>query len=354
MTAIPTDVVKAELVARIRALVAELAPGGRWAGAYYQARNPIRSGKDGGTSFTVWSNGAFKEFDSDEKGDVFGLIQYVRGCDFAEAKAWAIGWTGLGSAPADVIDRRRRQVEKAQRDADEEERLKVQRKKALAFELWLKARPITPGDLPSRYMAGRACPFEDVVGLEPSFRFHPSLADGDGGFRPALVSSLVDQYGAILGIHRTYLIDGPKGATKAPIARAKKVLGQVSGCVVRVAHGTLGPIGDGAPAGELIITEGLEDALTIAAAYPDARVWAAYSLGNMAQVPVDLPFVTRVTIAAQNDLKPEPVAMLGKAVAALEKLRPVEIVKPPSGFKDFNDFAQAQARRHPAAADGED
>lgn len=349
--------IKDRLIDDIVSIVNELAPGrGSFSAGpngYVIRPNPRRS-KDKPGSFVVWRNGAWKEYDAgeSERGDILSFIAYCRNTDTAGAIAWAkdrIGADRMSDEDRRLADARARiRADRAAKDAAAAETYK----RDLAFKLWTHARPIEPEDLPSRYMRGRACPFEDVLGLCASFRFEPRLAHPEGVPYPALISRLVDRTGAVLAVHRTYLIEGPNGVRKAPVAKAKMVLAPTGGLFIPVSNGTLGdPFARDpderacAVAGPLMLTEGIEDALTVAAGYPDHRVWAAYSLSNMARLPVDLPFISDVIIAADNDVNAPAVAALARAQEALSKIRPTSKVHPPGGFKDWNDFAQGMVPR---------
>jgi hypothetical protein len=89
------------------------------------------------------------------------------------------------------------------------------------------------------------------------------------------------------------------------------MFGPVRGSVIRVARGPSNlKVEDAAEAPALVgITEGIEDALTMAIAGPEARVWAATSLSNLANVPVSLPaspasWSRKTTIGTSRRRKP--------------------------------------------------
>jgi hypothetical protein len=349
--------IKDRLIDDITSIVNELAPGrGTFTPGprgYVMRPNPRRS-KDKPGSFVIWRNGAWKEYDAgeSERGDIISLIAYCRNTDTAGALAWArdrIGAERMSDSDRRLADARARaKAEKAAKDAAASDEWK----RNTAFRLWTEALPLQPGDLPTRYMRGRACPFEDVVGLSPSFRFAPRLAHPEGKPYPAMIARMIDRTGAVLAVHRTYLLEGAKGVSKAPVAKAKMVLAPTGGLFIPVSNGTLGdPFAidpderASAVAGPLMLTEGIEDGLTVAAAYADRRVWAAYSLSNMARLPVDLPFISDVIVAADNDVNAPAVAALARALEALSAIKPTSAVHPPRGHKDWNDFARAMVPR---------
>ena len=93
------------------------------------------------------------------------------------------------------------------------------------------------------------------------------------------------------------------------------------------------------------MTEGIEDALTLAIARPDCRVWAAGSLSLMGLL--DWPgCASAVVLAADNDWdKPEAVAAFERVEAhwrAQANGRPVAVIRAALG-KDFNDMARGVA-----------
>jgi hypothetical protein len=119
------------------------------------------------------------------------------------------------------------------------------------------------------------------------------------------------------------------------------MFGPVRGSVIRVARGPSNlKVEDAAEAPALVgITEGIEDALTMAIAGPEARVWAATSLSNLASVPVSLPCVAGVVVAQDNDWnKPQAQAAFDQAIAKLEGSgKPVVVMRSHHG-KDLNDL----------------
>lgn len=145
---------------------------------------------------------------------------------------------------------------------------------------------------------------------------------------PTLVAIVTDPAGALVGLQRTYLTeDGRKAAVKATDAdrkpKVKYSLGNVVGGSIQ-----LGP-----PAASLIVTEGLEDGLTLAQGL-GRSVWVAAGTSMMPQMA--LADVTRaVVIGADGDDAGE-IAATKAAEAFRSGGKAVRVMRPSPGHKDFN------------------
>lgn len=140
---------------------------------------------------------------------------------------------------------------------------------------------------------------------------------------PALVALVTDAFdGTGLGIQRTFLT--PEGGKAASTDRKVKFsLGRVRGGAIQLA-----------PAAEtLVVTEGLEDGMTLAESTGEA-VWIAAGMSMMPRML--FPSIVRtVVIGADGDTPGEAAA---QAAAGAFVARGVEarILRPAAGFKDFN------------------
>ncbi|KUF08930.1 DUF7146 domain-containing protein [Pseudoponticoccus marisrubri] len=189
------------------------------------------------------------------------------------------------------------------------------------------AQPLA-GTPAADYLAGRGL----AVPAEADLLFHPDLAhyETKAGY-PALVGQVRDRNGDVIGLHRTWLATDTNGSIrKAPLDKAKKMLGRVAGGAVRLA-----PIGDG---DRLALSEGIETGLAAMTACPDLPVWATLSTSGLEQVELP-PAATRIVILADNDASG---AGLRAADAAARRLRAqgrdVAIAVPPEEGQDFNDL----------------
>lgn len=339
------DAIKQQLIQRIRPLVETLCPGGRWRGGYWQGPNPTRA-KDSKTSFTVWSIGAWKEYDADEKGDVIDLIAYCRRCTTGEAIVWAKDWLGLTRLDAGErawLDRMAAERSAARRKAEAEDRAKRQRR---AFDLWLSGERIADGGPVDSYLRHRlaGAALADIANREADLKQHRRLRywgprdDGADHVGPAMVAAIRQMDGTITGLHATFLL--ADGAAKAPLANPKLMLGTKQGGAVRLSRGASGlPFEDLAKAGlaeDLVVSEGIETGLAVALAVPEARVWAALDLGNIGALAPH-PAIRRLVVCTERDTKPVAVEHRMRVLDGLEA-RGFEVVEmePPAG-KDFND-----------------
>jgi hypothetical protein len=160
---------------------------------------------------------------------------------------------------------------------------------------------------------------------------------------PCMVSAMT-RGSKFAAVHRTWL--APDGSGKAPVDKPKKMAGPARGAAIRLSSGPSGLSPAKASAagvrGPLAIGEGIETTLTVAAACPAYRAWAAGSLSLMGLL--DWPdCVSAVVLLRDNDWKPEAI----KAFHQVERHwraqaagRPVEVVASAVG-SDFNDWARA-------------
>lgn len=188
------------------------------------------------------------------------------------------------------------------------------------------AQPVA--DTPvARYLTGRGLTVPEAADL----LFHPDLTHWETktGF-PAMLGQVRDRDGAVIGLHRSYLAIEDEAVTKAPLDKAKKMLGRVACGAVRLAA-----LGDG---DRLALCEGIETGLAVMTACPDLPVWATLSTSGLEQVDLP-PGVRRVLILADNDISG---AGLRAAEAAARRLRAqgrdVAVVLPPEEGEDFNDL----------------
>jgi hypothetical protein len=161
-----------------------------------------------------------------------------------------------------------------------------------------------------------------------------------GAEHPAMVAMIVDQ-GRSIGAHRTFL--APDGRGKARIRSAKKVLGQHKGGLIPLWRGASDKPLKEAPEGDVIaIAEGIEDALTIALHCPEWRVVACINIGNMAELTLP-PAIGEVRLCLDRDGEnPACAAARERAVERYQREgRRVFEMRPPEGFKDFNEWHQA-------------
>ena len=188
------------------------------------------------------------------------------------------------------------------------------------------AQPIA-GSPAEQFLAARGL----AVPKDSDLLFHPDLTHWETktGY-PALLGQVRDRSGALIGLHRTYLVVNGEHTSKAPVTKSKMMLGRVAGGTVRLA-----PLGDG---DRLALSEGIETGLAVMTAWPDLPVWATLSTSGLEQVDLP-PGARRVLILADNDVSG---AGMRAAEAAARRLRAqgreVAIALPPAEGNDFNDI----------------
>lgn len=366
--------IKQMLIDQIDSVVAAYAPA--VAGSYtlhgkYFTLNPGRVDKSvgsfwvdvsGGPKTGRWCDHATGQF-----GDVLDLIGLQGGLDASakirEARAF------LGLVHEGPEDRRRRQqaIQAGQARRAEGLRREAQKRHDAArraHAVWLSAEE-SLRDTPVEFYLRDARGIDlRAMGRQPkSLRFgrrvfykhiDPETGEVIEDHFPAMLALVHDGKGQVMALHRTYLalVDGRWN--KAPVPKAKKVMGGFGGGSIRLSSG-IGPRGGkGAPLAQcpagshVYITEGIEDGLSCAAILPEARVIAAISLGNFGQV--QLPeAVSSVTLIADQDESPEARDAFERAVAAHAAAgRAVRVWRNRHGGKDLNDALRA-ARREGAA-----
>ncbi|MFN7000538.1 MAG: toprim domain-containing protein, partial [Elioraea tepidiphila] len=212
------------------------------------------------------------------------------------------------------------------------------RRAASALALWLAAGLI--GNTPaSAYLDGRGVGPAALGRAPGALRYHPAVDCPERGVPgPAMIAACV-KGGKIVACHRTWLGPRPGGGWgKAPIERPKKALGAVKGAFIPLWRGASGrPMAEAPDDDTLVVTEGIEDALTIALHAPENRVIAAISLNNVAAL--DLPPVFRDIVLAWDRDGENPAAREGRQKAVrrfANEGRRVREMWPPDGFKDWN------------------
>lgn len=342
-------IVKERLRADVIGVCRDLGLEGRPRGGVWQTKNPRRADRHGG-SFTVWlkgaSPGAWKDFATDDKGDVLDLVAFLRGTDRKGALAWAMdryGIKAMDAAEAARLEEAWLAIRRRQEREEREQRLKRRKRAHLMFA---KADPHVSATV-ARYLASRGLKLPPQMERRwcRSFeRFEWWMGrnrdTGEVGPEfPAMIWGFVDHEGKQQACHLTYLAED--GTGKAPVEKPKLIWPEHLGLVIRVAKGETGlspeeAAKQGKP-GPVVITEGLEDALTIANAAPELRVWCAGSLAGYGAVH-DHACVSAWIVARDNDWgKPQAAALFERAIERLKGFRkPVTVIASGEG-KDFND-----------------
>ena len=359
--------IKQGLKDRILELCQRLLPDGRRNGRLWVAHNPVTQDYDRSAEFKVALDrdiGAWKDYRTGEKGDVIGLVAYVHGTDVKGALAWARDFLGFARMSTDDRRQMAERTRQAQaRAAEEGERRRLSRMQR-AEKIWESGfqdgSRSTAEHHGRAYFAARGCPLGAIENRDlQTFRFAPAqefwpraqwrhengrrMKIADGPAFPAVLSAMRMPTGQISAVHITFL--SPLGPKKLPVSgdeNAKLMFGEAKGAMLRISHGPEGqPPEMARQAHPLILCEGIEDGLSLAAAVPEARVWAAGSLSAIASAPVDLDCVSAVILARDNDWA--NATALKQFDAAYEALarhgKPVRVIESHVG-KDFNDLIQ--------------
>lgn len=358
------DEVKRLLQQRVRAVTAACGFGQeRESNGMLTPFNPRRPDKTRG-SFVIWLEGTkglyFRDHSSGEEGDIYELIRWTQ-ClpDWIDAYWWSLNFLGLGRHQV----RSASQVQKDRENAAAEQKAAEARRAAddgakagKAKWFWTVECRVMDWKAPSpvrTYLElARGLPLDRLPAPPGAIRFHPALdhfdkETGEITSWPAMVTAMSGPTGDVTAIHRTWLT--PDGTAKAPVAKAKMMKGIAAGAAMRLSKGAskLSPeeAARRGVTGPLIITEGIEDALTAAIAAPDARVWAAGSLSGLDGLAWP-DCASAVVLVADNDWNtPEAISAFERAEAkwrAMARGRALKVVRAEVG-KDLNDWARGEA-----------
>jgi DNA primase len=185
--------------------------------------------------------------------------------------------------------------------------------------IYLRSRGITM-NLPHTLRFARLAP--------PKIKGNGVLAANGPGLLPALIAIVTNPAGDLVGLQRTYLTEnGRKAATKVTDAdrkpKVKYSLGNVIGGAIQI----------GPPSASMLVTEGLEDGLTLAQAL-GRSVWVAAGTSMMPKMTF-APVTRTIVIGADADEAGEAAA--AKAAAAFDNAGlTTRIMRPTPPHKDFN------------------
>lgn len=307
--------------------------------------------------------GAWKDFVSEDKGDGVDLVAFaLEGFVSPDTRMRAVQWIEdkYGLRAMDPKTRQtmeaeaeaRRKVMDAQAIEDRRDSAERVRKFFYGSGETLMGTPV------ETYLASRNIRLGEVPNLTHSFRYRENCdywmaPQKPAPQFPALISAMVSGTGALGACHLTFL--EPWGARKLDtIGRgwiksegkgesAKLFKGDTAGLLVRVTNGPSGLAAEAAGAqgalGLIGITEGIEDALSVAIAHPSLRMWAAGSLSALLTVP-DHAAASGYLVFKDNDWgKPQATKLFNRAMARFRGFgKPVEEISMPADWgKDVND-----------------
>jgi DNA primase len=254
-------------------------------------------------SFYIFAGGQrFHCFGCGASGDVLDFVMAFHGVRLREAAEMITGGN-LPVAPASPTPRVRPEAED-DRDTTAEARTIWDAAIALAgtpAEAYLRRRGIT-------------------MNLPACLRFSRIRYGSRGPLHPALICAITGKAGDLVGIQRTYLTED---GSKAAFEKVKLSLGRIRGGAIH-----LGPA-----AASMLVTEGLEDGLTLAQAL-GRSVWVA--AGTSMLPAMSFPASVRAIVIGADGDAPGETAAQKAAEAYTARGRAVRIMRPAAPYKDFN------------------
>lgn len=319
--------------------------------------NTVRGEKNAG-SFRITVSGphagSWRDFvDQDSlRGDALALISYVqtgranpgsgKGA-WRPAIEWAERWLGIGAAFEDRDARRaiygssdamQREIEAArlargERLAREEQQLGQELARLKAR--WLRAAPLAPQSTGWTYLTTarhidldrllREDRLPGAIRTEAAAFYKWQGKDRPGPQVPTLISQLVHPERGFAGVHITFLAADGTGKTTlteqdldpaadpVPVAPRKMRPRGIAGAVIPVNRGASGlPMKEAMAKGvreRIALTEGLEDALVASLAWPEMRIFAAGTLGQLGAFEPPPELCAELVVIGDNDVNPE-------------------------------------------------
>ncbi len=293
-----------ELDARAEAVVTSIFRNARREGSHYRLGSLAG---EAGQSLCITVKGAqqgrWKDFASagrDSAGDMLDLVRLaLYNGDRQAALQWARNWLGI-SATSPQPTRPRPPAPKKPEDPAAAEI----HKRHIAQAMWIGAQPKILGTTADRYLRARGLEIERLGRQPGCLRYAPSCTyvdheDGIWSQWPAMLACITAPDGGFAAVHRTYL--ATDGSGKAPVENPKLTLGTYRGGCIRLWRGkSRKPLRDAEMGEPVVVTEGIEDGLTVALEMPELRVLVTVSLSNMANVALPQA-IGEVIIMAQND-----------------------------------------------------
>ncbi|MDW3181757.1 toprim domain-containing protein [Roseobacter sp.] len=324
---------------------------------------PYRPDKSVGSFYIHLSGpkrGTWRDHATGDFGDPLDLIAQVLYCNLSDALREARSYLGLQSDDPAAQRRREEAIARNKKlQAEAREKDKVNRAKRASNARRLLGSAISIEGTPAEHylLHARGIDFDKLGRIPGSLLYHPNCyykhtddvtREVVKGEYPAMLARIIDRAGKTIGVHRTYLFQQPDGRwTKAPVPKAKKVLGDFGGCCIRLWSG-IGPRGGkGAPLAKcppgtrVYISEGIEDALSGAMLLPEARFLAAISLSNLGAVHLPENVSEVVLIGDRDEHAANKRALVRAGAQYRTQGRDVRLWQNAQGGKDLNDALMA-------------
>lgn len=301
-------------------------------------------------SFTVNDDKQFAHcFGCGWHGDIFKYLMERQKIDFISAAKMLSADAGISfDTPA---NRAEIDAKRIARQRSEEEAAK--QKQESARGLWQHAMSIK--DTPAqKYLEGRGIDFTKLGKLPGSIRYRHDCRNAELGRKiPAMVTGIIGLDGKHIATHRTFIEYVSGKWVKARLDTPKSILGAFKGAAMPIHKGACNKTLRDIDAGTAVyVSEGIEDALTIAMADPSRRVLAAGTLDKIGSLLLP-PQAGDLVIVGQWDKrqpdKPHDAVDALESQIALQQeqadaqmseegvVRRVSILWPPPEYKDFND-----------------
>jgi hypothetical protein len=289
----------------------------------------VRFGRRGSVA-VIPSRGVFRDYEAGVSGGVLAMLVHAGVANTTAEAARLL--ENAGAIPVRETNQDRDERELRERAARESRR-------AVAASLWSTAGPLT-GSPAERYLRTARAVGASLGGAAirflPDAPLNPYSARSDER-RPAMVAAVVDASGVLTGAHLTFL--AADGGGKAPdLSPARKMVGTVGGGFVPLAAGS-----------RLVVAEGIESALSawdaIGGPAQGFGCVAALSAGGVAAL--NWPATVRDLIIAPDRDPSDAGERAAQALAqrAWGSGLVVAFLRPPAGFSDWNDAAQAERVR---------
>lgn len=349
--AVSIDALVTGLASQIDALVVHLLPNATKEGHEWMVGS---TAGERGRSMAINRSaraGVWMDFGAAEGGDALDLVAAVLfQKNKTEAIKWAKSWLGLDGADPYRLKVYRQDAELRAKQRTDEDLQSEAKTRHTALSIWRDATHRIADTPVEAYLRGRAIDLRPL-GRQPGVLAYAAKCYCKDVNRriPAMVAE-IRKGKDFAGIHRTYLEVLRDGrVVKASVVDAKKSLGRYVGGCIPLWRGAdprrWADLWDDGPDETLVITEGIENALSIVIADPSRRVAATVSLSNMAALELPATIKT-IIIARDNDEEGS------KAALAYEKAvdshygqgRIVKAARAPAPHKDFNDWLQALRR----------
>lgn len=303
----------------IKYQVINLLPGGKIHGVDYVARNPTRNDKTPG-SFRINSRtGQWIDHATGDRGsDITSLCAYLKGYSSQyEAACYLLGRSSnfkgrnFTANPPKVS-----KVPKV-----------FENTKQYINKIWDESLN-AESSVVEKYLKSRGY----IQRIPENIRYHTNLKHTPTQqYFPVMLAAITKWPNEeIIGLHRTFL--KTDGSNKADVERNKMMIGQAKGGAVMLTPAN----------SKLIITEGIETALSVYAA-TGFSTWAALSAGGMENVQIPPVDITQEIIIAADGDKPGRKAAYKLAMKLLNNGYKTRIAIPPEEGTDFNDLLKEQS-----------